>query len=524
MRPQHHVQPLTNPPGHTQEPHERYRCKTTTKPTAATHQPPATETAPEGAQKPSKTLGLGARARCISSMGIFSLFWRSSETNQGGNKVARSGRKIEQNEVPKPCGDDAWAYPHSSKHAGDFPMRETWLCIFSSKTCLDYVRSVNVFMLTLWAILPAQVSLPSLVEVFNLLHNWIRSPSRPLNEDFVCHCRGTERHPKTKPKNKDQNWTQIKPQNGIRGSKFVRRRKQRPHDLHSAVCWSDSINKLKTSTKERKETWAGKIAQRVSMKDIHRPHIVKTCFTCKRYTVKAHAGKSHPVCISGPGMSIPYSRLLCFCCLLPCLVLVLFVFALDLLAIPQELRSQFYLDYTFWNIPSTVPAALVLGLFCLVFRLVRFVLQLLLFVLVPVLIFSDLIRHRDDSIWLCIKSSTTFEGLKAWKLEQNNMTKKGPFLDFKMQEKAGAQKCIFQPQLLLVKSVSFWNKPLNKFTTIQSTVKGSKRTKTGPSGRTTFNWPRTGKQNLTAYFFFQSAHQSFSCSRIKALTNSCPNQ
>ena len=37
MRPQHHVQPLTNPPGHVTEPHERYRCKTT-KPTAATHQ------------------------------------------------------------------------------------------------------------------------------------------------------------------------------------------------------------------------------------------------------------------------------------------------------------------------------------------------------------------------------------------------------------------------------------------------------------------------------------------------------
>jgi hypothetical protein len=63
MRPQHHIQPLTNPPGHAQEPHERYRCKTTTKPTAATHQPPATETALEGAQEPSKTLGSGASAR-----------------------------------------------------------------------------------------------------------------------------------------------------------------------------------------------------------------------------------------------------------------------------------------------------------------------------------------------------------------------------------------------------------------------------------------------------------------------------
>ena len=59
------------------------------------------------------------------------LAFRTKSANQGGNKVARSGRKIEQNEVPKPgpqnrqfCGD-AWAYPHSSKHAVNFPMRET---------------------------------------------------------------------------------------------------------------------------------------------------------------------------------------------------------------------------------------------------------------------------------------------------------------------------------------------------------------------------------------------------------------
>ena len=59
-------------------------------------------------------------------------------------------------------------------------------CVSSaSKTCLDYVWSANVFMLSVWAILPAQVSLPSLVEVVGLLHNWIRSPSRPLNEDHL---------------------------------------------------------------------------------------------------------------------------------------------------------------------------------------------------------------------------------------------------------------------------------------------------------------------------------------------------
>ena len=49
-----------------------------------------------------------------------------SEPTQGCNKAARSGRKIEQNEVPKPGPQnrqfysDAWAYPHSSKHAVRF--------------------------------------------------------------------------------------------------------------------------------------------------------------------------------------------------------------------------------------------------------------------------------------------------------------------------------------------------------------------------------------------------------------------
>ena len=139
-------------------------------------------------------------------MGILSLFWRSSErckeearqttawpthaqqpwgvaaksANQGGNKVARSGRKIEQNEVPKPgpqnrqfCGD-AWAYPHSSKHAVDFPSVRLDCVSFASKTCLDYVvcECIHAHSLSYFA-------RPSLVEVVSLLHNWI-------HVDFVC--------------------------------------------------------------------------------------------------------------------------------------------------------------------------------------------------------------------------------------------------------------------------------------------------------------------------------------------------
>ena len=134
-----------------------------------------------------------------------------------------------------------------------------------------YVWSANLFMLFVWAILPAQVSLPSLVEVVGLLHNWIRSPSRPTAEwrsslhvlvcapykfgapdcilgpdlghilvlvlgsifgrgfgalDFVCNCRGPKRCPKMEPETGTKMWPKPGPQNAIRGSKFARRRKQ----------------------------------------------------------------------------------------------------------------------------------------------------------------------------------------------------------------------------------------------------------------------------------------------------------
>ena len=68
--------------------------------------------------------------------------------------------------------------------------------------------------------------------------------------------------------NKDQNWTQIRPQNAIRGPKFVRRRKQGRVEMifiqRSAGRSYSSVQQT-TSTKEGRETWAGKIAQTESM-------------------------------------------------------------------------------------------------------------------------------------------------------------------------------------------------------------------------------------------------------------------
>ena len=65
---------------------------------------------------------------------------------------------------------------------------------------------------------------------------------------------------------------------------------------------------------------------------------------------------------------------------------------------------------------------------------------------------------------------------RPWKLEQNNMTKKRPFFGPQnvrksRRAKMGLPSSRFQPQLLLVKSASTWNKRLNRF----ATLKGPKR-------------------------------------------------
>ena len=190
-------------------------------------------------------------------------------------------------------------------------------------------------MLSVWAILPAQVSLHSLVEVVGLLHNWIRSPSRPLNEDhlytslfaspykfggpdcilgpglgpilvlvlgsifgrrfgardFVCNCRaqnGAQKwNPKQGPKydpNQDPKMQSGAPNLDWDANKvymiFIQRSAGR----------SDSIvQQTNNFNQRRKGNLGGQNCSNREHEYIHRPNVVKTCFTCRRYTVKSHA-------------------------------------------------------------------------------------------------------------------------------------------------------------------------------------------------------------------------------------------
>ena len=61
-------------------------------------------------------------------------------------------------------------------------------------------------------------------------------------------------------------------------------------DLHSAVCWAIGFKCATNNFKQRRKGNLG--GQNCSNREheyIHRPNIVKTCFTCRRYTVKSHA-------------------------------------------------------------------------------------------------------------------------------------------------------------------------------------------------------------------------------------------
>ena len=70
-----------------------------------------------------KVQGSGSANHDLTNTCVATLSVAAKSANLGGNKVARSGRQIEQNEVPKPgpqnrqfCGDP-WAYPHSMSSA-----------------------------------------------------------------------------------------------------------------------------------------------------------------------------------------------------------------------------------------------------------------------------------------------------------------------------------------------------------------------------------------------------------------------
>ena len=71
---------------------------------------------------------------------------------------------------------------------------------------------------------------------------------------------------------------------------------------------------------------------------------------------------------------------------------------------------------------------------------------------------------------------------RLWTLDQNNMTKKGPFfgpqnVGKSRRAKMGLPSSRFQSQLLLVKSASTWNKRFNRFATMKDqnwTLQGSR--------------------------------------------------
>ena len=61
-------------------------------------------------------------------------------------------------------------------------------------------------------------------------------------------------------------------------------------DVHSAVCWAILFKCATNNFNQRRKGDLG--GQNYSNREheyIHRPNIVKTCFTCRRYTVKSHA-------------------------------------------------------------------------------------------------------------------------------------------------------------------------------------------------------------------------------------------
>ena len=59
-----------------------------------------------------------------------------------------------------------------------------------------------------------------------------------------------------------------------------------------------SVQQTNNFNQRRKGNLGGQNCSNREHEYIHRPNVVKTCFTCRRYTVKSHAGENQHACYS----------------------------------------------------------------------------------------------------------------------------------------------------------------------------------------------------------------------------------
>ena len=117
----------------------------------------------------------------------------ANSATQGCNKVARSGRKIEQNEVPKPrpqnrqfCGN-AWENQQHACYHGGTPMRHRKTACFEALVLEPHFAQSCACFLLLYCLLGWRTSLQRLKVAAHVLFKWWFAA--PLPCTFQCFIR-----------------------------------------------------------------------------------------------------------------------------------------------------------------------------------------------------------------------------------------------------------------------------------------------------------------------------------------------
>ena len=132
--------------------------------------------------------------------------------------------------------------------------------------------------------------------------------------DFVCNCRGPKRCPKMEPKTR----TKIGPKSGPKMESgapnlYGGANKVYMIFIQQSAGRSDSIvQQTNNFNQRRKGNLGGQNCSKSEHEYIHRPNIVKTCFTCKRYTVKSHAWENQQHACYYGGTSMRHRKTACF--------------------------------------------------------------------------------------------------------------------------------------------------------------------------------------------------------------------
>ena len=172
---------------------------------------------------------------------------------------------------------------------------DRWMKIIFTRPCLRLRTNLGP-RIAFWVLILGHILVPVSGSIFGHRFGAL---------DFVCNCRDPKRCPKMEPETGTKIWPKSGPKMQSGAPNLYEQGRVEMIFIQQSAGQSDSIvQQTNNFNQRRKGNLGGQNCSNREHEYIRRPNIVKTCFTCRRYTVKSHAWENQQhACYSSYGKS-----------------------------------------------------------------------------------------------------------------------------------------------------------------------------------------------------------------------------